>query len=220
MMLFFDLDGPILDVSDRYYKAYADSLGCFGYKALDKDDYWNLKRAKTPDYDILRLTSCERLLDKFIAKRKFLIEEKNMLKMDSVWADVRETYRRLFKVIPAVLVTLRTYKNRTIWQLKNLGIHSWFKTIISNPAPVSAQERWKMKVKFIKEKGVLKNQDCGNCIFIGDTETDILAGKNLGMKTIGVSFGIRDKKILSPLDPDLIFDKPLEFSKYLKNEYL
>ena len=52
-MIFFDLDGPILDVSEKYYKVYADILSQKGFRVLSKTEYWDAKRNKIPEYDIL-----------------------------------------------------------------------------------------------------------------------------------------------------------------------
>ncbi|MCH8276159.1 MAG: hypothetical protein IIA50_01265 [Bacteroidetes bacterium] len=48
MKIYFDLDGPILDVSERYYEVYKNSLPK-GSKVLNKKTYWNLKRAAVPE---------------------------------------------------------------------------------------------------------------------------------------------------------------------------
>ena len=44
----------------------------------------------------------------------------------------------------------------------------------------------------------------GNCVYIGDTATDIKAGKAAGMRTIGVLTGFDDHAILEKEKPDAI----------------
>lgn len=219
-MIIFDLDGPILDVSNRYYKAYVDSLKEMGSEVVSKKKYWDLKRSRVSDHDILGRTSSEHLLDEFKIKRDRLIEAKELLKFDCVWPELRETYQTLFNQTSTILVTLRTYSERTSWQLKNLGIYCWFDSIVSHPSSENSKERWQIKADLVRRLGILNNVSCQQHIFVGDTETDILAGKNLGMKIIAVSFGIRAKYLLLPLKPDLIFDTPMELSAYLRREYL
>ncbi len=45
MKIFFDFDGPILDVSKRYYKVFLDIAG--GKLKLGKRAFWGLKKKKT-----------------------------------------------------------------------------------------------------------------------------------------------------------------------------
>ena len=213
--LFFDLDGPILDVSEKYYRVYSQILKESGFEPIEKEKYWNLKRSKTAPSEILKLSSAGSKQHEFAISWKTLIERKDYLTFDHVWPNLREIYEKLFTNCFTVLVTLRTHADMTEWQLKQLGIFHWFDLVISEPGQGSDQ-RWKTKVNAIHKSGVLKDLDRGKCLFVGDTETDILAGKELGMKTIGVSFGIRNRNVLSEHEPVELFDEPYELSEYLK----
>ncbi len=53
------------------------------------------------------------------------------------------------------------------------------------------------------------------CIYIGDTKTDMQTGKNAGLFTVGVLWGFRDFKELSENNADIIIEKPSELSDYL-----
>lgn len=52
-----------------------------------------------------------------------------------------------------------------------------------------------------------------DCVYIGDTDTDIKTGKNAGMYTIGVTWGFRDEKELIENNADNIVNSPLEILK-------
>ena len=45
-----------------------------------------------------------------------------------------------------------------------------------------------------------------NTYFIGDSEVDVLTGKNAGMTTVAVSWGFRDRNVLEAAEPDVIID--------------
>jgi len=49
-----------------------------------------------------------------------------------------------------------------------------------------------------------------NCIYIGDTNTDMLTGKNYGLYTIGVTWGFRKQQELIEANADYIIDNPLD----------
>lgn len=218
MILFFDLDGPILDVSEKYYRAYVDSMQNLGCTFLAKNDYWNLKRSKVPDAEILKKTSVEGLVEKYQRLRNDRIETDPYLALDNVWKDLYKTYDILFRMHSAVLVTLRTYPEKLQEELRNLDIERWFTRVLVCRGRYLS--KWQMKAAAILESKMLDSENVRDCIFVGDTETDILAGKELGMTTIGVTFGIRTRDIIEQAGPDMIFDYPNDFSWYLSREFL
>ena len=61
-------------------------------------------------------------------------------------------------------------------------------------------------LKAAEEFGVLP----GECMYIGDTKTDMLAGKAAKMLTIGVLWGFRDLEELTGNGADLVVKKPEE----------
>lgn len=63
-----------------------------------------------------------------------------------------------------------------------------------------------------KELGIQPNET----IFIGDTAADIKTAKNAGMISGAVSWGYRSKKDLLELNPDILFDTPMDILNYIK----
>lgn len=54
------------------------------------------------------------------------------------------------------------------------------------------------------------NLKTNECIYVGDTNTDMITGKSAGMFTVGVTWGFRTRKELENNKADLIIDKPSE----------
>lgn len=48
------------------------------------------------------------------------------------------------------------------------------------------------------------------CLYFGDTNTDMQTGLNAGMDTVGVTWGFRDREELEPFHPKFIIDDPRE----------
>ncbi|MCR5774460.1 MAG: HAD family hydrolase [Lachnospiraceae bacterium] len=48
------------------------------------------------------------------------------------------------------------------------------------------------------------------CLYIGDTNTDMMTGKNAGMHTVGVLWGFRDREELEKAGADTIVSTPAE----------
>lgn len=63
------------------------------------------------------------------------------------------------------------------------------------PAPDSVLEA-------IKELGVSKNET----IYVGDSDVDVLTAQNAGIKSIGVTWGFRDRELLEETGADFIAD--------------
>ncbi len=59
------------------------------------------------------------------------------------------------------------------------------------------------------------NVNTEQTIFVGDTSTDILTGKNAGLKTIGVSWGFRSVQELNDNGADFIVNNPQEITELI-----
>lgn len=53
------------------------------------------------------------------------------------------------------------------------------------------------------------------CVYIGDSEVDVLTAKNASMKLIAVSWGFRSREILESLNAENIADTPFDIIKIL-----
>lgn len=60
------------------------------------------------------------------------------------------------------------------------------------------------------------NVSSDQCLFIGDSDVDIITGKTNNIKTIGVTWGYKDKKVLENEKPDYLIDNQLELIKIIK----
>lgn len=58
-----------------------------------------------------------------------------------------------------------------------------------------------------------------NCLYFGDTSTDMMTGKNYGLYTIGVTWGFRTVQELVEAGADHIVDKPEEIYELINNDH-
>lgn len=199
MTIYCDLDGPVLDVSTRYWLVHADVLAELGQVALPYDEYWRLKQKKTPESEILALTGAEAAIDRYTACRLDRIESPTYLAHDGVWPGAYEALRRLREQDRLVLVTLRGRSESLQWQLERLGLAPLFDRVLSSGEPRTP--RWGIKADLLRSDGCTEGSAGA---IIGDTETDILAGRHLGLKTVGVLSGIRTRALLEAAGADMI----------------
>lgn len=64
----------------------------------------------------------------------------------------------------------------------------------------------------IEELGVKRE----NCIYVGDSDVDVLTAKNSGLPCIGVTWGYRDRELLESKGADYIVNDPLKILDLIK----
>jgi len=212
-MIFFDLDGPILNVSKRYYNIYRDILiknECF---YIQDEIYWLLKRNKVSEKLIFSMTNPSMSYGNYNKERKKRIEASSYLALDYVQPKIIEILSCMVKKYSLVLITLRKSKHQLYTQLKNLNIENYFKDILTSN--YTYKLRWKIKYDLIKN--YLKNK-FDRHIIISDTETDIKTGNSLGFTTIAVTNGIRTLEILLESKPDFTYPSIVEFFYFFEDK--
>lgn len=187
--IYLDLDGTILDVSDRLYQIYKGIITSFNYKPLSKTRYMRLKRNKISEEEIVAITCPKNVISRCLKKRCSFIEASKYLKHDKLNPNNFKTLKILKKNNRLVLIALRRSRKNLKRELKELNLSSLFDKILTGGGH-------KSKIRLIKKDGH------PNAIIVGDTEDDILAGNELHIKTIAVSNGMRTKKFLSSLKPN------------------
>jgi HAD superfamily hydrolase (TIGR01509 family) len=98
------------------------------------------------------------------------------------------------------IVTGRMTQKENKWlELQKLGIAEFIGSLVtaSEAAPKPAPDGL---IKCLHELGLSP----GECIFIGDSRVDVMAGKAAGLKTVALHGGISDRNSLAELKPDYI----------------
>lgn len=197
MNIFFDFDGTLIDSHQRLYKLFQYLIpeSWFSF-----DEYWNLKRDQIDHKTILQnyfSISDSNLFEKEWMKK---IEAKKYLDLDIPYEGVSEYLIQLKKKYNLYLVTDRQLKSGVYYQLKNFGWIGFFDAVLITAKKCSKED--------LIKPYLLSNTD--NYI-VGDTGKDIIAGKNLKIKSIAVTNGFLSEKILKKYEPDAIFRKVTEF---------
>ncbi|MDR3640130.1 MAG: HAD hydrolase-like protein [Humidesulfovibrio sp.] len=201
-LLFLDLDGPLLDVSAKYHRVYADILEEAGHNSLSLKDYWRAKQAKVPELEILRRTGAEGLFDTYRPLRKERIETDRYLALDRLQPGALAVLDMLRERFGLVLVTLRSSRVQLEKELAGLGLQERLDLVLSSG--LETTPRWRIKHDMILER--FGSSAASAAAQVGDTETDILAAKALGIFAIGVLSGIRSETILREAGPDRLID--------------
>jgi HAD superfamily hydrolase (TIGR01509 family) len=202
----FDLDGTLIDSIDIYFSIVEKALERLNLPEVSRSRI--LAAAESEDF------KWELVLPQDVLNRKEEI-------IDEAWAVINEIAPQMFAdnldliqgadgiveklssnglKIGLVTSTQRRYLKTKMQPLKNVGVDTLFEVIITSddvenrkPAPdplIACARRLDLKP--------------GNCVYVGDTATDIKAGKAAGMRTVGVLTGFDDYEALETENPDAI----------------
>lgn len=218
--LFCDFDGPIVDVSDRYYTTYclgleavqrlAQAQGrCLPIRRLSKLQFWAFKQNRVPDRQIALWSGLEgSQIDQFLAEVCQLVNQPALLHQDQLQPGVRRSLKLLrCHGIRVVIVTLRSpeqvfdflEQHHLDWAFKGLYGLSAADAAYANQSHHKI-ERLRSAIADQQRQGY----SAPAVGMIGDTEADILAGQAAGMPTIAVTCGIRSASYLKAFRPSAL----------------
>jgi phosphoglycolate phosphatase len=212
-ILFFDLDGPLLDVSARYVALHQALLESVGMQGMDGGRYWQFKRALRSEEAILEELGAGEQTPHYIPRRLELIETESLLAHDRPWPWAIPVLTSLTERHSLVIVTARAQRTALLEQLARVELLRFFHEILSTPAGLNVGEQ---KAGLIRDYLDRHGRALGGHWVIGDTEADIDAGKRLGLKTAAVLSGIRDEEHLRAAGPDHLLNDIRDLSFLLE----
>ena len=204
MLVIFDLDGTLIDTKQEILEVFSQAFENLGKKL---DIYKMEKNIGLPLEELL-----EALLGKY--------DERFEKEIKRIYYSPRERKIRVFPGLNEIIKNndfkkaILTSKRRktALTDLRYLSIDGYFPIIIGADDVV--------KRKPCKE-GIEKIIELANCknkkdvFMVGDTEMDIMAAKNAGVKSIAVTWGFRDEDFLKKYGPDYIVHNPQELKRIL-----
>lgn len=199
MIYIFDLDGTLIDSSERMYRLFCDLIPeC----ELTKEEYWNYKRNKVNHKKLIERLYPHVEFEQFNDRWMLLIEKKQYLDMDKNYPDTVEVLLRLKRQRDSLLLlTARQSKNGLMDELKRLSLLDFFEAVITTEG------------KHSKEEVLLENAK-GNCdilnpqnIFVSDMGKDIQLGNKLGFYTVAISHGFMSEEKLKEYYPKRVIQE-------------
>jgi phosphoglycolate phosphatase-like HAD superfamily hydrolase len=211
MRIITDFDGPVMDLSDRYYHVYQLCLARVKQpeqplKILSKAEFWACKRAQIPDRQIgldSGLTAVQ--ADEFQQLRNYHAHRLEYLHLDRVVPGAISALERIQAAgIELLVMTLRRTRELEP-ALVRYDLERFF----------PADCRYCLADDYLKQGDIpAKNQLMTKALnelsthqdtwIIGDTEADILAAQAHQIRSIGVLSGIRNRERLAIHQPDSI----------------
>ena len=209
--VFCDFDGPIVDVSDRYYATYqlglADVQEQFGKLAiapLSKAQFWQMKQNRVADVEIAQRSGLQgEQIAWFMQRVCEIVNQPALLHLDRLQPGVRWALELLHSQgVKLVLVTLRERQQaRQFLHQQNL-LHLFDRIWGATDDHAAYQNCADHKTQLLQ--AAIATQPSSSAWMIGDTEADVLAGQAAGVPTIALTCGIRSRGYLNQFNPCFI----------------
>jgi phosphoglycolate phosphatase-like HAD superfamily hydrolase len=204
-----DLDGTIVDCRERHYACYADLARESGIPAMALDDYWSMKRARRPWSAILGLSAIRTDDRAFAARFIDLVESPKYLALDRPYPSASSALARLRGMSGRLLlVTMRRSLEGVESQLRQWEMLQQFDHVLTRGMSEVAKAS-------LARRALPAN--AGRVVWIGDTEEDIAAAREVGVVACAVCGGLRDRTWLEAQLPDLMAQDLAEASQLLAN---
>ncbi|MGB7414919.1 MAG: HAD family hydrolase [Thermosynechococcaceae cyanobacterium] len=218
LTLFCDLDGPLIDVSQRYYQTYRTALTRVQRQyqlqglsllltPLGAQQFWEMKQVRRPDVEI---AGCSGLrgpqIDAFLQQVQEIVNHPRVLAQDRVQPGVRESLARLHRWgVRLAVVTLRS-QAQAVRILQHYDLAHWFTCIRGAQNDRAAYDNYAdHKQALLAEVMARPEFTGGNQMWmIGDTEADVLAAQAQGIDSVAVTCGMRSHSYLQQLQPTVI----------------
>ncbi len=205
-----DFDGPIMDVSERYYQVYLLCLQQTQTLAqtitvLSKAEFWAMKRSQVPEIEIGRRSGLDpEQAQAFSHRRKQQVHQLEYLQFDRLIPNAPDALSKIQAAhIDLVVMTMRRIKELDT-ALNQADLHRFFP-----PDRRYCLRNDYLKTTDVQDKPLLMARAAqelpaaSQTWMVGDTEADIAAARSQNIPFIGVLSGIRDR-------PSLVQHQPQE----------
>lgn len=221
-----DFDGPISDVSERYYQVYLlclekNSRQNQQVRTLSKEEFWDLKRSRIPEKQIGIMSGLEEAqAENFVAQRKQTVHTQPFFEHDILATGaVNALLKGKQAGIDLAVMTMRRVRELE-YALQKFDLYQFFpenrRYCLSNDYVKTRDVDDK---PLLMERALKELPPSEDTWMIGDTEADIAAAKKHGVKSIAVECGIRDRAQLEAYSPDFFVKNLTEAVNFILNNY-
>lgn len=206
MNVIFDLDGTLIDSSERMYKLFSHLVP---QSKFTKEIYWGLKRDKVNHKMLLERFFPEINFEIFNDNWMSLIEVEKFLIFDQIFQDTLPVLKELYLTNALYLLTARQSRDGLLNEMERLGIKTFFKEILTTEGRRTKKELLKETVETISEL-----RDTSN-FFVSDMGSDIQLGNFWGYRTVAITHGFMSRKWLETYEPMYLIDELSDLVKII-----
>ena len=210
----FDLDGTLVDTMDSLTKAINMMRNELGYGEISRE-----QTLLAINYGIKRFVrDClpdDVKHDEAIFDRAYRVYcekyEQVHLEVEKPYDDTYELLDELKKMGVKLAVISNKKDNYTVGICKKL-FSSYLDEARGQRDGAPAKPDPTVPLEICKNLGVEPSE----CLYVGDSDVDMVTARNCGFTSVGVSWGYRSKDILLENGAEYIIDSPLELLKLIE----
>ena len=223
--VFVDFDGPLVDISERYYRVYRFCLETVVEAGqvvtpLSKSEFWCLKRDRIPEEQIaLRSGLREDQTVSFVRLRRQYAHSQPYFQYDRIQPDAIAALTQLLESgVELAVMTMRRVRELEP-ALERFGLAEFFPPSHRYCLPNDYLKQGDSRDKpLLMTKALDELPQAARSWMVGDKEADILAGSTHNMLAVGLLCGIRNRPQLEKYNPTIILPTLSEAVNYILAE--
>ena len=225
-VVFCDFDGPIVDVSERYYRTYREGLRAIAsicqeehnidldITPLTKDQFWLRKQNKIADSEIASCSGVPaKWFGRYMQQVERIVNHSDLLCWDRIQPAAVEALVHFKQAnMRLVLVTLRQ-PGQVNQFLRDQGLTHLVDEVYGASGESAAYKNRVEHKRELLTEAMKQQQSKGYSLtqswMVGDTEADVLAAKEVGLPSAALSCGVRSADYLRSLNPTEVYSELL-----------
>ncbi|MBI4122627.1 MAG: HAD family hydrolase [Parcubacteria group bacterium] len=190
MHIFFDFDGTLVDITERWWQLHIDVASAFGLpRCTDREEYVSQKRSGTCEADIMKkISRDEERIREYDAERIRRIELPKYLAHDTLFGDAVPTLGSLREQghTLAVITNRGSYKN-FLDEFRALGLPEYITDIYTS-------DRVSKKESLARRHNP---RTLARSLFVSDDIEDMETAQRFGMQSVVAGYGCRTGEFLA-----------------------
>ncbi|WEG13611.1 pyrophosphatase PpaX [Pullulanibacillus sp. KACC 23026] len=208
--LLFDLDGTLINTNELIIASFLDTLNRYYPNKYGREDI--IEFIGEPLEVSFNRVDPERVEEMVTQYRKHNIEHHDELVTE--YPKVRETIAQLAKEGYRLGIVTTKRRETVIMGLELTGLRPYFETIVTIDDVTNAKpdpEPVQLALKQLKSKPE-------EAFMVGDSPSDIEAGRRAGTQTVGVAWSIKGEAMIQEAKPDYILHEMTDLLSILRVE--
>jgi HAD superfamily hydrolase (TIGR01509 family) len=208
--IFIDFDGTIVDSTDAYIEAAKIACQTVGLNPPEKQTALEIPRRLEQHMPLTAFTNgkTEKFLQTYYQTYYDVAKEKCKL-----MPNVSATLQVLSEKSKLALITMRhTPKQAVLDELEYLGVRQYFTHVVTALDTAKPKPSPEALLNCVQAFEV----DIAECIIVGDSVSDVRAGKAAGAGTVALLSGLFACEELVKEAPDLILNDVNSLPKYIR----